>query len=187
MADVPAQAGGNRGHRPSLPTVAARAHLARLLTDARAEAVAVRTAREASRAKLKELGMPDFPDETPTEELDQEASIQTQLAAVRQELGRLPDTMALALGRHAWGFLIPYMVGTIMGALVGAGILLTAHYLYYSSPLDMKRHLWDVATPAEQEQILTILVRGNALLPRIVELAGPPPSPLDPPAAEELQ
>ena len=131
--------------------------------------------------------MPDFSDETPTEELDQEASIQTHLAALRQELAYLPIALSTVLARRSSAFLIPYLVGTVMGALVGGAMLLTAHHLYYTSPLDMKRHLWDVATPAEQEQILTILVRETAPLSRILELAGPSPAALEPPAAEALQ
>lgn len=123
--------------------------------------------------------MADRPAEKPTEELDHPLAIQEQLAALREDMDDLPEAVTTALSARTWGLLIPYLVGTILGGFAVVVTALIVHHLS-SSPLDIKRDLWDVATPAEREQIRTILFRSDAALARIFELAGPLPPPPDP-------
>ena len=73
------------------------------------------------------------------------------------------------------------MVGTLLGGFAVVVTALIVHHLS-TSPLDINRDLWDVATPVEREQIRTILFRSDAPLVRIFGLIDPPLTPPCPPA-----
>ena len=115
---------------------------------------------------------------------DQEASIQDQLAALRQDVALLPIITTTALTRCLWHILAPFIVGIVAGCITVVVTMLTALHTT-TDQLDIRRDLWDVATEAEREQLVTILYRSDASLYQIYELTGSTPrlldySPVDP-------
>lgn len=109
---------------------------------------------------------------------DQQASIQEQVVALRQDVAQLPTIVTTALTHRLWHILSPYVVGTVAGSIVVIVGLFTAVYPDIDQ-LDIRRDLWDVATEAERDQLVTILRRGDTPLYKIYELTGPTPRPLD--------